>query len=101
MHPKYDAFMGPPPSMAKPNVADQSSAGLQVDLPGQPTPISLVTINLDHPELLMRMTKLLVVLAQKVLAIIVAVGRTNYGVNMITGRSVGFEGNATLVIELD
>ncbi len=49
----------------------------------------------------MRMTKLLVVLTQKVLAIIVAIGRTNYGVNVITGRSVGFEGNATLVIELD
>ena len=101
MHPKYDAFMGPLLSMAKPNLADRSSAGLQVNFPGQPTPISLVTIILNHPELLMRMTKLLVVLTQKVLAIIVAVGRTNYGVNVITGRSVGLEGNATLVIELD
>ncbi len=47
------------------------------------------------------MAILLVVLAQKVLAIVVAVGCANHGVNVITGRPVAFEGDPALMVKLN
>ena len=48
----------------------------------------------------MRVAILLVVLAQKVLAIVVAVRCANHGVNVIMGRSFAFKGDPALVVKL-
>src|ERR687883_487693 len=48
-----------------------------------------------------RMVVLLVMLAQEILPIIVAVGRAHDGMDVLTGRRVVVQGDPRLVIELD
>ena len=49
----------------------------------------------------MNMCDLLPALSQEVLSMVVSVRRPNYRVDVIAGRSVAFEGNPSLMVELD
>src|SRR5688572_10187168 len=49
----------------------------------------------------MCMVEMFVMLAQEILAVVVAVGRTHDGMNVLTRRLIVVQGNARLMVELD